>query len=133
MKNSKKYIIILTFVIAMIVICTPISFGIVADNTIIAKTIVSRGVAILLSCLQVLEYVVPISFLVIKLFLNKKKHNKKNTLKNICLYLFISIFIFGLFFGIGELILKNTSSKIGYSSKTVDYINYNGKIVYFHR
>ena len=125
--------IILISVIVMIAIYTPISFGIVAQGSIVAMDLVSKGIAVLLSCLQVLEYLVPFLFFVIKLFLNKKKQNGENSLKNISLYLLIAILIFSIIFGMGELILKNTSNKVGYSSKTVDYIKYNGKIVYFHR
>lgn len=132
MKNSKKCMIILISVIVVIAIYTPISFGIVARDVAPTAQIVSRGVAILLSCMQVLQYAVPILFFIIKLIINRKKQNNKNTFKNICLYLVISILIFLLFMGIGSLILKNTST-YGYSSKTIDYIRYNGKIVYFHR
>lgn len=132
MKNSKKYMIILISVIVMIAIYTPISFGIVAKDVAPTTQIVSRGVAILLNCMQVLQYAVPILFFTIKLIINKKKQNNKNTFPNICLYIFISILIFLLFIEIGSLILKN-SSTYGYSSKTIDYIRYNGKIVYFHR
>lgn len=132
MKNSKKYIIFLISVIVMIAIYTPISFGIVAKDVAPTTQIVSRGVAILLSCMQVLKYAVPLLFLVIKLIINKRKQNGKNTLKNLCLYLLISIIIGLLILGIGNLILKNTAT-YGYSSKSIDYINYNGEIIYYHR
>lgn len=131
MKKSKKYLIILISVICCsIIMCSTISFGIVANTYIVPA--ISRGVAILLSCMQVLQYAVPILFLVIKLIINKRKQNGKNTLKNICLYLLISIIMGLLLLGIGNLILKNTST-YGYSSKSIDYINYNGKIIYYHR
>lgn len=133
MKKSKKYLISLISVICIIIMCSTISFGIVAKTDVAPSTqIVSRGVAILLSCMQVLQYAVPILFLVIKLIINKRKQNGKNTLKNICLYLLISIIMGLLLLGIGNLILKNTST-YGYSSKSIDYINYNGKIIYYHR
>ncbi len=132
MKSDKKYMIILISAIVVIAIYTPISFGIVAKEVFTTTQIVSRGVAILLSYMQVLQYVVPILFFTIKLIINKKKQNNKNTFPYICLYIFISILIFLLFIEIGSLILKN-SSTYGYSSKTIDYIRYNGKIVYFHR
>lgn len=130
MKKSKKYLIILISVICCIIImCSTISFG---NTFIVIVPAISRGVAILLSCMQVLQYAVPILFLVIKLIINKRKQNGKNTLKNICLYLLISIIMGLLLLGIGNLILKNTST-YGYSSKSIDYINYNGKIIYYHR
>lgn len=132
MKSDKKYMIILISAIVVIAIYTPISFGIVAKDVASTTQIVSRGVAILLNCMQVLQYAVPILFFIIKLIINRKEQNNKNTFKNICLYLFISILIFLSFMRIGSLILKNTST-YGYSSKTIDYIRYNGKIVYFHR
>lgn len=133
MKISKKYIIVLISVISMIIMYAPISFGFVAKGDVAPTTqIVSRGVAILLSCMQVLQFVVPILFFIIKLIINKKKQNNENNFKNICLYLFISILIFLLFVGVGNLILKNTST-YGYSSKSIDYIHYNGKVIYYHR
>ena len=132
MKSDKKYMIILISAIVVIAIYTPISFGIVAKDVASTTQIVSRGVAILLNCMQVLQYAVPILFFIIKLIISRKEQNNKNTFKNICLYLFISILIFLSFMRIGSLILKNTST-YGYSSKTIDYIRYNGKIVYFHR
>lgn len=129
MKKVKKYIIISIVVSAIIM---PISFGIVAPEVAPATQIVSRGVSILLSCMQVLQYIVPCSFYVIRQIINKKKQNNKNTDKNILIDMLVSILIFILFVEIGRLILKNTST-YGYSSKTIDYIRYNGKIVYFHR
>lgn len=133
MKINKKNLLILVTVIIMIMIYAPISYGIVAKDTApMNARIVSKGVAILLSCMQVLQYAIPILFFIIKLIINKKKQNNKNTFKNICLYLLVSVIIGLLFVGIGNLILKNTST-YGYSSKSIDYINYNGKIVYFHR
>lgn len=133
MYRKSKEIIIFFSIILFIFIYTPISYGIVAKGDVAPTTqIVSKGVAILLSCMQVLQYAIPILFFIIKLIINKKKQNKKNTFKNICLYLLVSVIIGLLFVGIGNLILKNTST-YGYSSKSIDYINYNGKIVYFHR
>lgn len=132
MKTNKKYIIVLISVISIIMMYAPISLGIVAKDVAPSTQIVSKGVAILLSCMQVLQYVVPGIFLIAKLIINKKKENGKNTFKNICLYIFICILLFWGIFGLGSLILKNTST-YGYSSKTIDYINYNGKVIYFHR
>ena len=127
MKNIKKCLMVLILAICFFIIYIPISYGYVAKDIV-----VSKGVAILLSCMQVLQYAVPILFLVIKIIINKRKQNGKNTLKNICLYLLISIIMGLLLLGIGNLILKNTST-YGYSSKSIDYINYNGKIIYYHR
>ena len=132
MKTNKKYIIVLISVISIIMMYAPISLGIVAKDVAPSTQIVSKGVAILLSCVQVLQYVVPGIFLIAKLIINKKKENGRNTFKNICLYIFICILLFWGIFGLGSLILKNTST-YGYSSKTIDYINYNGKVIYFHR
>jgi glucan phosphoethanolaminetransferase (alkaline phosphatase superfamily) len=133
MKKSKKYVIFVISTILIIAMYETMSLGFVAKGDVAPTTqIVSRGVAILLSCMQVLEFAIPILFFIIKLIINKKKQNNKNTLKNICLYLCISIFIFLVFVEIGNLILKNTST-YGYSSKTIDYIYYNRKYIYFHR
>ena len=132
MKNIKKCLMVLILAICFFIIYIPISYGFVARDIAPKAEIVSKGVAILLSCMQVLQYAVPILFLVIKIIINKRKQNGKNTLKNICLYLLISIIMGLLLLGIGNLILKNTST-YGYSSKSIDYINYNGKIIYYHR
>ena len=132
MKTNKKYIIVLISVISIIMMYAPISLGIVAKDVAPSTQIVSKGVAILLSCVQVLQYVVPGIFLIAKLIINKKKENGRNTFKNICLDIVICILLFWGIFGLGSLILKNTST-YGYSSKTIDYINYNGKVIYFHR
>lgn len=130
MKKNKKYIIVLVSLISIIIMYAPLSFGIVAET--FTTQIVSRGVAILLCCMQVLQYAVPILFFIVKLVMNKKKQNNKNTFKNICFYFLISVIIGLLFLGIGNLILKNTST-YGYSSKSIDYIKYNGKTIYYHR
>lgn len=130
-KIDKNIIITLITIIGIITLGVPMSYGFVA-KTYIAAPVVSRGVAILLSCMQVLEFVVPVLFFIIKIIINKRKQNNKNTFKNICLYLLISVIIFLLFVGVGALILKNTSS-YGYSSKSIDYIHYNGKVIYYHR
>lgn len=132
MKKNKKYIIISYIIIIVVFINMPLSLAFLPDVPRTTTQIVSRGVAMLLCCMQVLQYSVPMLFFIVKLIVNKKKTNNKNTFKNICLYLFIAIVIFLLFMGIGNWILNNTST-YGYSSKTIDYIRYNGKIVYFHR
>ena len=130
MKINKKNIIVLVFVMSIIMMHALPSFGMVKPSTPSTPStqIVSKGVAILLSCMQILQYVVPVIFLIVMLIINKKKENRKN----ICIYIFICILIFLVIFGIGRLILKNALT-YGYSSRTIDYIYYNGKIVYFHR
>lgn len=135
MKNRKKFIITLIFIISYILIFySTISLGLVPrnDGKTMSVRIISKGVAILLLCLQILQYVVPILFFVIKLISNKRKQNGKNNFKNICLYLLISVVIGLVIYGIGALIIKNASN-YGYSSKSADFIHYNGKIIYYHR
>ena len=121
-----------------LLIFTPISIGIVAKETDMPAVyggyvkVVNKGEAILLSCIQILEIAIPILFVITKIIINKRRQNNKNTVKNICLYIFIAVIIGLVFLGIGFLIL-NSKNIYGYSSKTIDYIYYNGEIVYYHR
>ena len=89
---------------------------------------VSKGIAMLLLVLQVLQYVVPIILFITMLILNKGKNNVKMVL----IYLIMSI-VFGFAIVGTGFILEGTSSSYGYSSMSAGYINYNGKIIYYHK
>lgn len=130
MKIHNKHILTIIISISIIIMSISTCFGIVAKDAF--PHVVSKGVATILSCMQIIQYVVPILFLIVKIIINETKHNNKNNIKNICLYLVISIVIFFIIFGLGKIILENATS-YGYSSKTTDYIKYNGEIVYYHR
>ena len=90
---------------------------------------VSKGVAILLLVLQILEFLIPILYLLLNLYIGYKKNIIK---EKIMPAIYMSIAIFIIFFGMGKLILDITPN-YGYSSKTADYIKYNGKIIFYHR
>lgn len=94
--------------------------------------IISKGMAYVLKTLQVLQYLLPIVFFIGMLVRNSLKENKQNNIINIVKYLIISILILFATIGLGEILL-NKSESYGYSSKTIDYINYNGKVIYYHR
>ena len=94
----------------------------------IEKTlIISKSIAVLLKLLQIFEYVVPILYFILRLFLKKEYK-----VKSIVLNIFSALIIYLAIVGIGNLILNNSATE-GYSSKTMDYFKYNGEIVYYHK
>jgi len=94
--------------------------------------IISKGMAYILKTLQILQYLLPVLFFVGMLIFNAVKEDRENNIINIVKYLIISVLIFFAIIGIGEMLL-NKSESYGYSSKTIDYIKYNGREIYYHR
>lgn len=125
--KSKK-MIILIIIISIIAVYVPISFGTpIAQGPLVELT--DKGVVLLLSSMQVLQYVLPILFFIIKIIINKIKQNNKNTFKNICVYLLISFMIGLSIYALGDIILK-IAPYYG-SAFSIPYINYNGKAIYY--
>ena len=81
MRNRKKYAVLI-FIIIVFTFFISESLGIETYEPerhmeLRFYLLTTKKVAIILSCLQVLEYLVPILFFGIKVFLNKKKQNGK--------------------------------------------------------
>ena len=94
--------------------------------------VVSKGTAVLLCCIEVLEIIIPILCLSTKILVNKRKNNNKNTFINIGCYVFIAILIGILLAILGDLIYTNNKS-IDIYDNTVGTRWYNGKIIYFYK
>ena len=101
-------------------------FKYIESSYVTEELVVSKSVAVLLMCMQILEYVVPSLYFILKLFI-KKKHNLKEILLNII----ISFILFLAFIGLGNLIISSANDS-RYLSKTIDYIKYNGEIIYYY-
>ncbi len=143
MKNKKIILGIIVFILCLFLLNLKV-YGIIAKpatnpNSFIAPTapapevlIISRGAATVLKVLQVLQYALPVVFFVGIVIFNIVKKNNKNTVLNILKYLVIAVLIFFATIGIGTKIL-NKNKSYGYSSKTIDFIEYNGEVIYYHR
>ena len=142
MKNM-KIILSVILICAILAISTHV-FAIIAQpknstSTFIPNTapapqmlIISKGLATILKILQVLQYVIPAVFFVGMIVFNIIKKNKKNNVVNIIKYFAISVLLFFAVIGLGTKLL-NRDKKLGYSSKTTGYIEYNGEVLYYHK
>ena len=94
---------------------------------------IPKIIADFLLIIQVSQYVVPIVFFITKIIINRI-NKRKNTLINVFKYLIISIVLFFAIVGLGFLIFDNTYIiKNDFKSVFNDnnFINYNGKIIYY--
>ena len=147
MKNKKIILGIIVFILCLFLCLFLLNlkvYGFIAKpatnpNVVISNTapaseylIISRGAATVLKVLQVLQYALPVVFFVGMVIFNIIKKNNKNTVLNILKYLVIAVLIFFATIGIGTKIL-NKNKSYGYSSKTIDFIEYNGEVIYYHR